>query len=79
MYVCMFVFTYIQFSQKDQDILGIIGQVLVPISLVCMVLIILTYTCMRYERHHYIIYIILGFSPSGLYGVCVTIYTSCYV
>ena len=47
MYICMFVFTYIQFSEKDQDILGIIGQVLVPISLVCMVLIILTYTCMR--------------------------------
>ena len=47
MYACVFVFTYIQFSQKDQDILGIIGQVLVPISLVCMVLIILTYTCMR--------------------------------
>ena len=47
MYVCIFVFAYIQFSEKDQDILGIIGQVLVPISLVCMVLIILAYTCMR--------------------------------
>ena len=44
---CMSVFAYIQFSEKDQVILGIIGQVLVPISLVCLVLIILTYTFMR--------------------------------
>ena len=36
---------YIQFSEKDRDILGIIGQVLVSISLVCMVLIILIYSC----------------------------------
>ena len=47
MYVCMYVCLCLQYSEKDQDILGIIGQVLVPISLVCMVLIILTYTCMR--------------------------------
>ena len=45
--LCMYVCLCLQYSEKDQDILGIIGQVLVPISLVCMVLIILTYTCMR--------------------------------